>query len=145
MMSGEVSTVKDKIGDATIRRDMDEILIAGVIVVGAGVWTLGALSALSRGSMQQFSWFIAAAVISLGILVAGWYFERTASAVLALGAVIVAVLGIIAGWEAGIWLLMGALLIAPMLLVAGMLLFAEHEEKVIERAEHARPIRTVHA
>lgn len=136
--------MRNRVEDVEDRLEIDEIVVNGLMVVGALIWITGAYAAVTKGNMQEFYAFVGAAAFTVTALALGAFFERTASAVLTVATATLVMWGVVAGWEAGVWLLVGALVIVPMLAAAGMFAFAAHEEKVIKVAKHSLPTRAVH-
>lgn len=137
--------MKGEIQDTEDRLEFDELLVRGFTAIGLVIWaSAGVMSLISR-QMEAFIGFAILALTTTGVLVLGWYYERIASAVLAVGAAALIVWGVVAGWEVGVWMMMGVLLIVPAMVAAAMFLFAEHEEEVIEHAAQPATSRTARA
>jgi len=62
-------------------------------------------------------------ILIVAILIIAWFYELLAAIVLFAGAAATVVWGVIAGWELGVWFLMGSLFIAPAI-IAGLLFLA---------------------
>ena len=107
--------------------------------------TVAAIGALIAGAMEVFYGYGVIALFVLAAYVIGLYYERVAAVDLTIGAGALLAWGVTAGWEVPLWVMIGAMLILPMVIAAGMYYFAAHEEEVIEHAEHPLPIRPVHA
>lgn len=136
-MRGRVEDVEDRL-------EIDEVVVIGLMVVGALTWIGGAYAAFTRGDMQVFYACMVAAIFTVAALAVGAFFERTASAALVVAAAALVTWGVLAGWETGVWLLVGALVLAPTLAAAGMFAFAAHEERMIRIAKHSLPTRAAH-
>jgi hypothetical protein len=80
-------------------------------------------------------------VLTLAVLVVGWFYERFVSIALVAGAAAVVAWGAVSGWEMGVWSLVGLTLIAPMLVSASLYWMAARMERVCSIAE-ARPAPT---
>jgi hypothetical protein len=69
-------------------------------------------------------------VLLVVILAIAWFYELVATAILYAGAVATVVWGIIAGWELGVWAVMGSLFIAPALIAGTLFLAASRMQQV---------------
>jgi len=142
----------DAVETHTTRMNVDRLFARGFVVAGGLFWMIASFAALyayvgsSASSALLAAFFPFAATVAT--LVIGWYFERTAAALLVLGSIAVLVWGAIASWEAGVWLLMGIFMIGPMLTAAALFTMARREQAQVEYAlaERARlapiPART---
>ena len=110
-----------------------QLLAARLLVIGGGVfWMVAAFAGpyLFKGTSMAASVrtailpFIAAAVI-LGI---GWVHEHLAAFLLSVASTAVVVWGVLYGWELGVWVVMGFVLIAPMALSALLFLLASRTD-----------------
>lgn len=78
---------------------------------------------------------LAATVIALAI---GWFYEKLAALLLAIGAAGVIGFGVFAGWEAGVWFTMAAVLIAPMLIAALLFMLASRMQDICTLEGHTQ-------
>jgi len=104
------------------------------VVLGGVFWVLAIFSAerVYRGSSDLISAgnaFLPLALTGV-VLVVGWYFEYAIAALLAVGAIAVAVWGVMSGWEPGVWVLMVSTLITPMVISGTLFLFAARMQSV---------------
>jgi len=76
-------------------------------------------------------------VLLVAILILAWFYELLAAIVLYAGAVATVIWGIIAGWEIGVWFLMGSLFIAPAVIAATLFIAANRMQKVCLLEEKA--------
>ena len=134
--------MKERAEDAL---EVDEFVIRLFMIVGVCIWTVAAAMAYLGGALEVFFGYSMVALFTAGVLAVGWFYERIAEAALLVAAGALTAWGISAGWEMGIWLMMGATLIAPMILAAALFAFEEREERVIERVEHGLPAHAAHA
>jgi len=134
--------MKERAEDAL---EIDELIIRLFMIVGAAIWIVAAIMALVSGAMQVFYGYSVVALFTVGVLAVGWYYERVAETALVIAAGVLVAWGISAGWDVALWLMMGVLLIGPIIIAAGLFAFEEHEEEVIQRVEHAPPLRGAHA
>jgi hypothetical protein len=81
------------------------------------------------------------ALIPLGVtviaLAVGWFYEKLAAVLLVLGAVGVVAWGAVAGWETGVWMLVGIFIIAPMLIAALLFWLAARMQAICTLEGHA--------
>ncbi len=56
--------------------------------------------------------------VTIAVFIIGMFYERLAALILVLGALGVVAWGVIFGWEAGVWMVMLLLIVAPMLIAA---------------------------
>lgn len=137
--------MRDRIDDVEDRLEIGEAVIRGFMAIGLIIWTVAAIGALIVGETLVFYMYSGVALFTMVAFIVGEFYEYAATALLGVGAAALVVWGVTAGWETGLWLMMGATLIIPMLFAAGMFLFEEREEKVIERVERTQPTRIIHA
>lgn len=122
----------------TARMTADRFFARAFVIAGGLFWMIAFFAALyayvgtsaSAALLAAFYPFAA----TLATLAIGWYFERTASAVLVLGSIAVVVWGIVASWEMGVWVLMTIFMVGPMLTAAVLFMMARREQTVVERA-----------
>jgi len=139
----EVRTMKDRAEDAL---EVDEFVIRLFMIVGACIWIAAAAMAYVTGELEVFYGYSVVALFTVAVLAVGWFYERIAEAALLVAAGALIAWGVSAGWEAGIWLMMGATVILPMIVAAALFAFEVREERVIEGVEHhALPVRGAHA
>ena len=69
-------------------------------------------------------------VLIVVILAVAWFYELLAAIVLFAGAAATVVWGIIAGWEIGVWFLMGSLFVAPAIIAGLLFVSASQMQKV---------------
>lgn len=69
-------------------------------------------------------------VLIVVILIIAWFYELLAAIVLVAGAAATVVWGIVAGWEIGVWFLMGSLFIAPAIIAAVLFVAANRMQRV---------------
>jgi hypothetical protein len=102
-----------------------ERLFARLFVIGGGVFWISAVFGADYG-YRGMTPLVSAGnamfplVLTLAVLGIGWFWERIAAAILFVGAVGVVVWGATMGWEPGVWSLVIATLVAPMV-IAGLL------------------------
>lgn len=137
--------MKDRIDDVEDRLEVGEIFVRGFMALGALIWTVAAIGAYLGGRPGVFYAYGVVAILTVAAFLVGEFHQFAGAALLGAGAAALVVWGVVAGWEVGIWVMMGATLIVPTMLAAGLFLFEEREEKVIERVERTQPTRIIHA
>ncbi len=137
--------MRDPTEEVEDRLEIDELLVRGFVTIGVVIWTVAALGALLAGNMAVFYGYGVVALVVLSAFVIGLYDERIAAVELTIVAGGIIAWGIVSAWELGIWLMVGAMLIVPVAIAAGMYWFAEHEEEVLAHEETAFPTHAVRA
>jgi hypothetical protein len=117
------------------RMNLQRFLARGFVVFGGVFWVAAALGAgsatyLNATPMQTAGMAVVPLVISVVTLAVGWFYERLGAVLLLAGAVAIVIWGVVAGWEAGVWLTMGVFLIAEMIVAALLFLLAAQTERV---------------
>jgi len=106
------------------RMSIERFFARGFVIIGGIFWTSAVFGA--DYGYRGFSPMVSARnalmplVLTLFVLGVGWFYERLVALVLAGGSLAVVVWGITAAWEPGVWSLVVATLIGPMI-VAGLL------------------------
>lgn len=125
------------------RMNMDRIFARGFVVAGGVFWMCASFAAaysfVRAGAPAALlaAFYVFAATGAT--LVIGWFYERTAAALLVLGSAAVVIWGAVASWELGVWILMALFLIGPMLTAAALFTMARREEIAFERALQRAP------
>lgn len=118
------------------------IFARGFVVAGGIFWVAAAFGAMNSYLGKTFTQSALTALIPLVLAVVvflvGWFYERLASLVLAVGFVIVIVWGVLAAWEMGVWLTMGVFLLAPIAISALLYLLAAQTQTVCELQTSAK-------
>ncbi len=118
------------------RMNMERVFARGFVIAGGIVWIAAVFGAMNAylDKTVAVSTLNAAIPLALAVVVfvVGWFYERLASAILAVASVGVIVWGMISGWEAGVWMSMGVALIAPMAVAALLYLLAAQTQTVCE-------------
>ncbi len=130
--------------------NMERIFARSFVIVGGLFWMFMLFAAQTQAHYALLIYTVADVergllyqllplTLTIAIFIIGMYYERVAALILAVGAVAVVVWGIIAGWELGLWLWMGVLIIAPMV-VAGLLYWLAARMEQICLMEDARGV-----
>jgi len=75
------------------------------------------------------------AALAIGVFVLSLFYERLSAVVLLVAAGLVIVWGVLQGWEAGLWISMMAVMVAPVVVSAVLLLLAAATQRVCELEE----------
>jgi hypothetical protein len=112
------------------------IFARGFVVAGGIFWVAAAFGAMNAYLGKTIAQSVMTALVPLALAVVvflvGWFYERLASLILAIGAVVVIVWGVLGAWEMGVWLTMGVFLIAPIAISALLYLLAAQTQTVCE-------------
>jgi hypothetical protein len=117
-----------------VERDLDR-LFAWLFVGAGGVFWMSAVFGADYG-YSGVSPLVSArnALLPLGltlaVLVVGWFSDSAAAALLAASFFAVVAWGAVAGWEAGVWVLMGVTLLLPILIAAALYFRAARMERI---------------
>jgi hypothetical protein len=119
--------------------NIERMFARGFVIAGGVFWAIAAFAGpfvfgetTAREAFVTAMWPLLATVV---ILLIGWYYERIASLLLFAGSAAVFAWGVMFGWEAGVWMIMSAVLIAPMVIAGVLFLLASHSESVSLRTE----------
>lgn len=114
--------------------NVQRILARGFVLVGGLFWVAmswGASWAYQGAPFMQAAGgaLIYAAGIAV-IFVIGMFYENLAAAILVVGAVAVAVFGLVSSWETGVWATVAFFFILPMLVAAALYALAARMQKI---------------
>jgi hypothetical protein len=117
------------------RMTLERIVARSFVFVGGLFWMAAALAAGrgfvgGDGSIMSATTALLPLAMTAAILAIGWFYEYAASAILVAGVSAVTAWGLAAGWEAGVWMLMIATLIAPMAISATLFFLAARMEGI---------------
>lgn len=112
------------------------IFARGFVVAGGVFWVAASFGAMNSYLGKSVAQSVMTALIPLALavvaFVVGWFYEKLASLILAIGVVAVIAWGLIGGWEMGVWLTMGVFLIAPTAIASLLYLLAAQTQTVCE-------------
>lgn len=125
------------------RMNVTRLFARGFVIVGGLAWIavalgFGAKTYLASTPLQTTGAVLIPLVIAVGAFLIGWFYERLAGLLLLIGAAVVVVWGLIAGWELGVWATMATFLIAEMVIAGLLYLFAGQTQQVCELEEKAK-------
>ncbi len=122
--------------------NVERMFARGFVIAGGVFWMIAAFAGpfvfgetTAREAFVTAMWPLLATVV---ILLIGWYYERLASFLLFAGSAAVFAWGVIYGWEPGVWMIMSAVLIAPMVIAGVLFLLSSHSESMSLRTEPQR-------
>ena len=120
------------------RMNVDRFFARGFVILGGAFWMVASFAALYAYMGASASSALLAAFLpfaaTAATLAVGWYYERSAAALLVLGSIAVVVWGVVAGWEMGVWILMAIFMVGPMLTAATLFMAARREQVAFEHA-----------
>ena len=122
------------------RMNLERISAMGFVLLGGVIWVAAALGAASKMYLNATPLETASmaalplALAAIAFLV-GWFYERLAAVLLFAGAAAVVVWGLIGAWEAGVWMTMVAVLIAPAAFAGLLYLMAAMTQRACELQE----------
>jgi hypothetical protein len=116
------------------RMNLERLFARAFVAFGGTLWIAGVLGAnlsyqdkaLSDSAMSALVPF----AIAVAALIIGWFYETLAAYLLFGGSIAAVVWGITSGWETGVWLTMGAVLIAPMAIAGLLFLLASRMQRI---------------
>jgi hypothetical protein len=112
------------------------------VILGGAFWGLSLLAAAvwyQRGLESVFFVALIPFLLNMASLVVGWYWERTASVMLALTAAGAVWWAVISNYEPGVWMLFTLLLIGPMLTASVLFWLARRGQIALELSFAAQP------
>jgi hypothetical protein len=122
--------------------NVERMFARGFVIAGGFFWMIAAFAGpfvfgetTAREAFVTAMWPLLATVV---ILLIGWFYERLASFLLFAGSAAVFAWGVIYGWEPGVWMIMSAVLIAPMVIAGVLFLLSSHSESMTLRTEPQR-------
>lgn len=122
------------------RMNVQRLFARGFVVLGGVFWVAATFSADYFYSRLDLTEALASALLPLGVavlaLAIGWFYEVLASVLLFAGSVAAIAWGVIAGWEAGVWVTMAAVLIGPMALSGLLFMLAARMQMVCTLEGH---------
>ena len=123
------------------RMNFQRLGARGFVAAGGAFWAVAAFGANFAYKDQSIASAAGTAFVPLAIallaLAIGWFYEVLAAAILVAGTVAVIAWGVVAQWEAGVWAINAFVLIAPMVIAAGLFLLAARMQNICTLEEHA--------
>ena len=117
-----------------------ERVFARLFVIGGGVFWVSAVFGADYG-YRGMTPLVSARnallplALTLAVLGIGWFWERTAAIILAVGVAGVVIWGATMGWEPGVWSLIIATLVAPMVISGLLYWFAARMRSILAKEE----------
>jgi hypothetical protein len=116
------------------RMNAQRMVARGFVVLGGVFWIAAAIGAgasyLRVTPLATTGMALIPLLIVVVVFIVGWLYETLAALLLGVGALAVVIWGVVAGWEAGVWGTMIAVLVAPMIIAALLYLLAAQTERV---------------
>jgi hypothetical protein len=112
----------------------ERLLARGFVIAGGLFWIVAAFAAWYGFREASFVESVGGALnpflLTVVTFVIGWRYERLASVLLAVGAVGILAWGILSAWSSGLWTIMVATLLAPIVIASVLFYLASRMEKV---------------
>lgn len=114
--------------------NVQRILGRAMIIIGALFWGFAAWGAqwayLGSPFTVALTYALAYAGSLIAVLVLSMFYEQLAAWILAIASVAVVVLGIVGGWETGVWGVMIFFFILPLVAASALLFLAARMQKI---------------
>lgn len=127
-----------RLQDMIVRMEVERLFARTFVIAGGAFWSMAAFAGLYVYARTGLATALVGAVsplaVSLAALVVGWHYERSAAAMLTLGAATTVAYGVIASWEPSAWVIAGSFLVAPMLVAAALFILARREQVLLDAA-----------
>lgn len=118
----------------TERMNVERILARAFVLVGGVLWVFmawGAQWAYRGAPITQAMGSALIYVVGIAIVFGvGLFYEYVASALLTAGAIAIVVLGLVSGWEAGVWGIGIFFFVLPMLIAAALYAAAARMQRI---------------
>jgi hypothetical protein len=125
-----------KTHDAEERISLERGFARGFVIFGGVFWAVASFAGAATFRQTGLPFAATAAFIPLvataATLIVGWYFERLTAALLVVASFAAVVWGVMAGFEAGVWLIVVVALIGPMMTAATLFWLARSEQEAFE-------------
>lgn len=129
------------------RMNVERLFARAFVVVGGLVWTVMLFASETAAKYTDFTYTLDEVVSAAGsallplaaavlVFVVGLFYEKLAALILVVATVGVIVWGVMAGWTAALWIIMGIALIGPMLLAAVLFLLASRMQMICTLEGH---------
>lgn len=116
--------------------NVQRIMARGFLIVGALFWGFAAYGAKWAYQGAPFTEAVTYGALYAGsilaVLAIGMFYENLAAAILAVGSVAIVISGIVSGWEAGVWAVMGFFFILPLVIAAVLFVMAARVQRVCD-------------
>ncbi len=125
----------------TDRMNVQRLAARLFVAAGGLFWVAAAFGASFSYQGKSLAESAGTALIPLAIAVValalGWMYEVLTAALLFAGTAGVIIWGVTGSWEAGVWMINAAVLIAPMVLAAILFLLAARMQNICQLEEHS--------
>lgn len=132
-----------EVADTRLRIAAERNVARGFVIAGGVFWSVASFVGLFGSSDSGLSSALMGAFIPLvaiaATLIIGWYYERVAAFLLVLASLGVVAWGVIYQFEPGVWAIMTAFLIGPMLTAAVLFWLARRDQDALELALSLHP------
>ncbi|MFU8891104.1 MAG: hypothetical protein ACNA76_05515 [Anaerosomatales bacterium] len=129
------------------RMNVERLFARVFVVTGGLLWAVMLFASETAAKYTNFTYTFDEVVTAMGsallplaatvlVFVIGLFYEKLTALILVLGAAGVVVWGVIAGWTAPLWVVMGIALIGPMLLAALLFLLASRMQMICTLESH---------
>lgn len=129
------------------RMNVERLFARAFVVLGGVLWTVMLFASETAAKYTNFTYTLEEVVSAIGtallplaaavfVFVIGLFYEKLAAFVLLLGAVGVVAWGVLAGWAAPLWAVVGLTLVGPMLLAALLFLLAARMQMICTLESH---------
>lgn len=129
--------------DAILRIAQERGVARAFVILGGAFWSVvlftGWQALSQRGLVDAFMGASIPVIACAVTLIVGWYYERVASVLLALGSLAVVAWGVIFQFEPVVWAIMVITLIGPMVTASALFWMARREQESYERTMAVRP------
>ncbi len=127
----------------TERMNIERLMARAFVIVGGAFWVIMAVAADTPQKYSNLIYNNVNPVEVLGsvllplalvliVFVVGLFYEYLAAALLFAGAAASIAYGVVAGWETGVWVTAGLVLIAPMVVAGLLYLLAARMQRICE-------------
>lgn len=110
------------------RPNTERVFARVFTVVGGVFWIATAFAGpyvfQDASVLGAFSVAVYPLVFTIGMLTIGWFYERLAAGILAIGAIGTIAWGVIMGWEFAVWLIMLLFFVTPTVIAATLFFLA---------------------
>ncbi|MBE0417520.1 MAG: hypothetical protein IBX63_07130 [Coriobacteriia bacterium] len=129
------------------RMNVERLFARVFVVLGGVLWTVMLFASETAAKYTNFTYTLEEVVAATGsallplaaavlVFVVGLFYEKLAALLLLIGAAGVVIWGVLAGWNASLWVIMGIALVGPMLLAALLFMLASRMQMICTLEGH---------